>query len=78
MNDLAVTDIQCHMSGVTDQDTCQCIGKSVNRGTLAAVCRRGMRQTYTEVSIYTHYKSGTVSAVGQAGSAVYLRVTNDL
>ena len=54
MNDLAVTDIQCHMAGVTDQVTCLCIGKSVNRGTLAAVSRRGMRQTYTEVSIYTH------------------------
>ena len=78
MNDLAVTDIQCHMAGVTDQVTCLCIGKSVNRRTLAAVSRRGMRQTYTEVSIYTHYKSGTVGAVSQAGSAVYIGVTNEL
>ena len=78
MNDLTITDIQCHMTGVTDQITGLCIGKSVYCGTLAAVCGRGVRQAYTEVRIYTHYKSGTVSTIGQAGAAIYIRVTNEL
>ena len=78
MNNLTVTDVQCYMTGITDQVSWLCIGKSVNCGTLTAVCRRRMRKAYTEVRIYTHYKSGTVGTVGQAGSAVYIRVTNEL
>ena len=78
VNDLSVTDIQCYMTGVADQVTGLCIGKSVYCSTLAAVCGRGMRQAYAEVRIYTHYKSGTVGTVGQTGSAVYIRVTHEL
>ena len=78
MNDLTVTDIQRYMTGVTDQVSCLCISQSVNCCTLAAVCGRGMRKAYTEVRIYTHYKSGTVGTVGQAGSAIYVRITNEL
>ena len=78
MNDLTITDIQCYMTGVTDQVSCLCISQSVNCCTLATVCGRGMRKAYTEVRIYTHYKSGTVGTVSQARSAVYVRVTNEL
>ena len=38
MNDLTVSDIQCHMSGVADQVSGLCIGQSVNCCALAAVC----------------------------------------
>jgi len=30
MNDLTITDIQCYMTGVTDQVSCLCISQSVN------------------------------------------------
>ena len=78
VNDLSVTDIQCYMTGVADQVSGLCIGKSVNCGALAAVCGRGMRQAYTEVRIHAHYKSGAVRTVGQTGSSIYIRVTNEL
>ena len=78
MNDLPTANIQAYMTGITDQVSCLCISQSVNCCTLAAICGRGMRKAYTEVRIYTHYKSGTVGTVSQAGSAVYIRVTNEL
>ena len=78
MNDLSIADIQCYMTGITDQVTGLCIGQSVYCCPLTAVCRRGMREADTKVRIYTHYKSGTIGTVGQTGSTVYIRITDEL
>ena len=51
MNNLTVTDIQRHMTGVTDQVSCLCISQSINCCTLAAVCGRGMRKAQSQFLI---------------------------
>lgn len=44
----------------------------------ACQCAGGMGQANAECCIDTHYKSGTVSAVGQACPAVYIRIAYKL
>ena len=78
MNDLTITDIQCYMTGVTDQVSCLCISQSVNCCTLATVCGRGMRKAYTEVRINTHNKSGAVRTIRKTCSTIYIRITDKL
>ena len=41
-------------------------------------CAGGMRQANAKCCIYTHYKSGAISAVGQACPAVYIRIAHKL
>ena len=42
--------------------------------TNAAQCTGWMRQRYTKMRIYTHYKSRTVCSICQAWAAVYIRI----
>lgn len=78
MDNLSITNVECHMSRVADEVTRLCIGQTVYCGALAAVCRGGMRKAYTEVGIYAHYKPGTVSSIRQAGAAIYIRISDKL
>ena len=65
MYDIAVTDIQGHMAGVTDQVSGQGIGQAVHRISLLSVRRGGMRQGHAKCSVYAHHEAGTVQ-IGRA------------
>ncbi len=78
MDNLAVSDINSHVSGVAYNITRLGIFKAVYRRAHASVRRRGMRQADTEIIVNAHYETGAVRTVGKAGAAVYIRVTHKL
>lgn len=75
---LAVSDINSHMSGITNQITRLCIFQSAHIHTYISVSCRRMRKGYAEVLIYAHYKPGTICTVGKACPAIYIGVTHKL
>ena len=78
MYDLSVSDVKSYMTGIAYQISGLCIWKSVNCSTDTSVCRWRMRKADTEVRIYTHDKSGTVSSVCKTGTAIHIRITDKL
>ena len=78
MYKLPVTCVDSHMAGITYDVTWLCILNPVHRSAHISVCRGRVRQAHTEIVIDTHNESGTVCAVRQAGSAVYIRISYEL
>ena len=79
MHDLAVSDVNSHMAAVADDIACLSVAQAALYLTAhASVSGRGVGKGYAEILIYAHDKSGTVSAVRQARSAVSVRVSHKL
>lgn len=78
MDNLSVADINSHMTGVAYHIAGLCIFQTIDRCTHASVRRRGMRQAYAKVLVYAHNESGTVGAVSETGSAIYIGITHKL
>ena len=77
MYDGVISAVDSHMSTVADNVARLCLGKAY-RISYASHGAGGMGQAHTKVGLYAHDESGTVRSVGQAGSAVYIRITHKL
>ena len=77
MYDGIVAAIDCHMAAVADDISrlrfCQAYFISY-----ASHRAGGMRQAYTEIRVHAHDKTGTIRAVRQACTSVYIRVPYEL
>ena len=78
MYNLAVSDINSHMSGITNQIARLCVFQSAYIHAYVSVSSGRMRKGYAEVLIYAHYEPGTIGTVGKACPAIYIRVANKL
>ena len=77
MDDLAVTDIDCHVTRIADNVSRLCI-LIADRLSTVPLFIRGTRQRDAKMLIYCHDKIGTISSLGQAGSAQHIRVAQKL
>ena len=77
MYDGIVSNINCNVSTVTYDVTRLhvCLAYFIS---YTSHCTGGMRKWYTKCCIYAHYESGTVCSVCQAGSTIYIWVSNKL
>ena len=77
MNNRVVANINSHMTAVADDIAGLCFRQA--DAVSAAPKRCGtVRKSYAEVRVHAHDKSGTVCPVGQAGTAIYIRITYKL
>lgn len=77
MYDGIVAHIDPHMAAVTDDIAGLCIGKA-DPVSAASQSRGAVGETHAEIRIYAHDETGTVCTVGQAGTAVYIRIAHKL
>lgn len=79
---LTVADVHGHMSDSTaaliEQEVTRLDRIQANRGSYGGLICRSTGQAHTEVCHYRENESGAVSTVGQAGTAVYIRVAYEL
>ena len=82
MYDLSVTDIHGHMAdsaaALIEEQITGLDGIQAYRSTYGRLLRCGTGKAYAEVCHYGKYETGTVSSIGQAGTAVYIRITYKL
>ena len=77
MYDGVISAVDSHMSTVADNVARLCLGKAY-RISYASHGAGGMGQAHTEVCVYSHNKAGAIGSVGQACTAVYIRIAHEL
>ena len=78
MHDHAIAHIQCYVTVIAYYISGTCFIERSDRGSYTAVRYIVVRKTETEVSVNCHDKSGTVCAMGQAGTTPYIRISDKL
>ena len=79
MHDLAISNVDSHMSAVADDVAGLCAAQAaVDFCSHTSVCRRGMRKGHTEVLIYAHHETGAVRTVSKARPAIFIGIANEL
>ena len=77
MYNLSISHINSDMASITDQISRLCL-RIRNTVTIGLLSFRGTIQSYSEVSIHTLYKSGTVCSINRVCPAPYIGISHKL